>query len=58
MTPENVNGLISEPSNHSVEETTRRLQAALQAKGIAYLLSSITAVKPRRWACQCVLPSC
>jgi len=35
MTPENVNGLISEPSNHSVDETTRRLQAALQAKGIA-----------------------
>lgn len=35
MTPENVNGLINEASNHSVDETTRRLQAALQAKGVA-----------------------
>ncbi len=35
MTHANVNGLINEPSNHSVDETTRRLEAALKAKGIA-----------------------
>lgn len=35
MTHANVNGLITEPSNHSVDETTQRLQSALQAKGIA-----------------------
>ena len=35
MTHTNINGLISEPSNHSVDETTRRLEAALKAKGIA-----------------------
>lgn len=35
MTQANDNGLINEPSNHSVDETTRRLQAALQAKDIA-----------------------
>lgn len=35
MTHADVNGLITESSNHSVDETTRRLEAALQAKGIA-----------------------
>ena len=34
MTPPSVNGMISRPSRHSVEQTVKRLEDLLRAKGI------------------------
>jgi len=35
MTPDNRSGLVSIPSNHSVDETVEKMNGMLQAKGIA-----------------------
>jgi uncharacterized protein (DUF302 family) len=34
MTPATDNGIVSKPSNHSVDETVEKLKAILQAKGV------------------------
>jgi uncharacterized protein (DUF302 family) len=34
MTPATDNGIVTKPSNHSVDETVEKLKALLQAKGV------------------------
>jgi len=34
MTPPTDNGIVTKPSNHSVDETVEKLKAILQAKGV------------------------
>jgi uncharacterized protein (DUF302 family) len=34
MTPATDNGIVTKPSNHSVDETVEKLKAILQAKGV------------------------